>query len=124
MSAPSEAARWRDICGLDDILPGTGGAALVDGVQVAVVRMPDGGTVYAVGNFDPFSRAEVIARGIVGDRGGIPKIASPIFKQTFDLRTGACLEDPARALPCWPARVRDGRIEILWATDVRARSVP
>jgi nitrite reductase (NADH) small subunit len=122
MAMPSEPALWRDICGLDDILPGTGGAALVDGVQVAVVRMPDGGTVYAVGNFDPFSRAEVIARGIVGDRHGIPKIASPIFKQTFDLRTGVCFEDPARALPCWPARVRGGRIEILW--DAAARSVP
>ena len=36
----------------------------------------------------------MISRGIVGDRGGVPKIASPIFKQSFDLRTGQCLDDP------------------------------
>jgi nitrite reductase (NADH) small subunit len=113
--APADgAADWRELCPIDDLLPGTGAAALVDGTQVALVRMPDGMTVYAVGNFDPFSKANVIARGIVGDRGGIPKIASPIFKHTFDLRTGVCFEDPAIALPCWPTRVRRGCIEILW----------
>jgi nitrite reductase (NADH) small subunit len=109
---PSEA--WRDVCALDEILPGTGAAALMDGVQVAIVRHPDGHGVFAVGNFDPFSKAQVIARGIVGDRGGVPKIASPIFKQSFDLRTGICLDDPSVALPHWPARVREGRIEVQW----------
>lgn len=109
-----DVGTWRDVCALGDLIPGTGAAALVDGRQVAIVRMPDGDTVYAVDHFDPFSRAFVIARGIVGDKAGVPKIASPIYKQTFDLRTGACLDDPAVALPCWPARVRDGRVQILW----------
>ena len=68
--------------------------------------------IYAIGNFDPFSNAFVIARGIVGDRGGVPKIASPIFKQSFDLRTGQCLDDASVRLPSYPARVRDGRVAI------------
>jgi len=103
---------WVDVCAVDDILPDTGAAALVAGRQVAVVRVGDGDEVYAVDNFDPFSHAFVIARGIVGDRGGIPKIASPIFKQSFDLRTGQCLDDPAVRLASYPARVVDGRILI------------
>jgi len=79
------------------------------------VRVGEGDEVYAVGNYDPFSHAFVIARGIVGDRGGIPKIASPIFKQSFDLRTGQCLDDPDTRIPSYPVRVRDGRVAVLVA---------
>jgi nitrite reductase (NADH) small subunit len=103
---------WVDVCALDDILPDTGVAALVGRRQIAVVRTGDGDEVYALDNFDPFSRAFVIARGIVGDRSGIPKIASPIFKQSFDLRTGQCLDDPAVRLASYPARVVAGRIQV------------
>lgn len=103
---------WRDVCALDDVLPGTGAAALVSGRPLAIVRMPDGTTVYALDHFDPFAKAFVLARGIVGDRGGVPKIASPIYKQSFDLRTGVCLDDPAVTVPTFPARVRNGRIEV------------
>ena len=107
-------AGWR-FCALDDITPDTGVAALIAGQQVAIVRVGDGDEVYAVGNYDPFSHAFVIARGIVGDRGGIPKIASPIFKQSFDLRTGQCLDDPDTRIPSYPVRVRDGRVAVLVA---------
>lgn len=106
------ASVWIDVCALDDVTPDTGVAALVGGAQIALVRVGDGAEVYAVGNFDPFSRAFVIARGIVGDRGGVPKIASPIFKQSFDLRTGQCLDDPAVRLPSYPVRVEGGRIAV------------
>lgn len=105
--------RWVEVCRLERITPGTGAAALIDGEQIAVVRTRKSGEVYALSNFDPFSKAFVIARGIVGDREGIPKIASPIFKQSFDLRTGECLDDPSVRLPVYPTRVMDGRIEVL-----------
>ena len=105
--------RWVEVCGLSRITPGTGAAALIDGEQIAVVRARSGDQVYALSNFDPFSKAFVIARGIVGDREGTPNIASPIFKQSFDLRTGECLDDPSVRLPVYPTRVLDGRIEIL-----------
>jgi nitrite reductase (NADH) small subunit len=107
-----EALDWLDVCALDDITPDTGVAALLGGRQIAIVRVGDGDEVYAVDNFDPFSHAFVIARGIVGDRGGVPKIASPIFKQNFDLRTGKCLDDPAVRLAAYAVRVVGGRIQI------------
>ncbi len=114
-SAPAASDIWVEVCSLDDITPDTGVAALIAGQQVAIVRVGDGDEVYAVGNYDPFSHAFVIARGIVGDRGGIPKIASPIFKQSFDLRTGQCLDDPDTRIPSYPVRVRDGRVAVLVA---------
>ena len=106
------ALAWLDVCALDDILPDTGVAALVDGRQIALVRIGEGegAEVYALDNFDPFSHAFVIARGIVGDRQGVLKIASPIFKQSFDLRTGQCLDDPAVRLASFPVRVVEGRV--------------
>jgi len=102
-------AEWTDVCGYDDLAPGTGSAALVDGEQIAVVRTR-GGDVYAIANFDPFSQAFVLARGIVGDKGGIPRLASPIFKQAFDLRTGACFDDPSVRVAVYPVTVARGRI--------------
>jgi nitrite reductase (NADH) small subunit len=80
----------------------------VAGQQVAIVRTGDG--LFALGNFDPFSKAFVLSRGIVGDKGGVPKIASPIYKQTFDLRTGRCLEDPRVRVPTYEVRVERGRV--------------
>ena len=114
--APAAWEHWIDVCGVDAITPDTGVAVLIGDLQIAVVRVGEGQgeeqQVFAVGNYDPFSRAFVMARGIVGDRGGIPKIASPIFKQSFDLRTGQCLDDPKVSLPSYPTRVRDGRIGV------------
>ena len=103
---------WLDICALDDIIPNTGVCALVGQRQVAIFRAGSD-EVYALSNFDPFGKAFVLSRGIVGDRGGIPKVASPLFKQSFDLRTGQCLDDPSVAVPAYRARARAGRVE-LW----------
>ena len=103
---------WIDVCAIDDILPNSGAAALVDGRQIAIVRVGETDEVYALSNYDPFSEAFVIARGIVGDKAGRAKIASPIYKQNFDLRTGACLDDATVTLPTYAVRVRAGRVEI------------
>jgi len=107
---PSDATgTWHDVCALDDIPVDSGVAALIGRCQVAVVRLASG-DVHAVSNFDPFSKAFVIARGIVGDQRGVPKISSPIYKQSFDLRSGSCLDDATVALPVYAARVVEGRV--------------
>ena len=112
---PMAPGEWIDVCATDDILPNTGVAALVRGKQVAIVRVGHGDEIYAIGNFDPISKAFVLSRGIVGDRNGVPKIASPIYKQNFDLRTGQCLDDPEVSVPAYSARVDGGRVQVLWA---------
>ncbi|GAA0608168.1 nitrite reductase small subunit NirD [Kribbella sandramycini] len=99
------------VCRYDVLLPERGVAALAGGVQIALFRTHDG-AVYAIGNQDPFSGANVMSRGIVGDRGDVPTVASPMFKQVFDLRTGVCLDDPAVALPVYPVEVVDGMVRV------------
>ena len=109
--ASAQTGDWHDVCAVDDILPGSGVAALIEGEQIAIIRTRDG-QFSALSNFDPFSQAFVIARGIVGDRAGVPKIASPIYKQNFSLATGECLDDPSVRLAVFPIRVSGGRIQI------------
>jgi len=104
-------ATWTDVAALDQLTPGRGVAALVDGRQVAVFLVA-GGELFALDNHDPFSGANVMSRGIVGDRAGVPKVASPMFKQSFDLRTGQCLDDESVQVTTYPVRVEDGRVEV------------
>ncbi|WP_437713466.1 nitrite reductase small subunit NirD [Sorangium sp. So ce448] len=111
------AQGWVDVCGVEDIIPNTGVCALVGKRQIALVRVGEGEEIYAISNFDPFSKAFVLSRGIVGDKGGVPKIASPIYKQNFDLRSGQCLDDPNVLIPVYPTRVRNGRVEIQAAAE-------
>lgn len=102
---------WTPVCRHDDLQPERGVAALVGGEQVAVFRAFDG-VLYAIGNQDPFTGAFVLSRGIMGTRGDIPTVASPLHKQVFDLRTGICLDDRAASVPVFPVRERDGQVEV------------
>lgn len=98
------------VCRLTDIEVEGGVAALVEGEAVAVFRTYDD-QVFALSNYDPCSRASVLARGIVGTRDvdgtQVPSVASPMHKQAFDLRTGQCLDDAAVQVPTYDVRVDD-----------------
>jgi NAD(P)H-dependent nitrite reductase small subunit len=72
--------------------------------EVILIFRTFDGDLYALSNHDPFSGANVLARGILGTRGGTPTVASPMYKQVFDLRSGQCLDDPAQAVPTYPVR--------------------
>jgi nitrite reductase (NADH) small subunit len=97
------------VCRYDVLLPERGVAALIGDLQIALFRTHDG-SVFALGNQDPFSGANVMSRGIVGSRGDVPTVASPMFKQVFDLRTGVCLDDPSVSLPVYPVEIVDGQV--------------
>ena len=86
-------SEWIDVCHIDDLQPDSGVCALVEGKQVAIFYMPKEQAVFAIDNYDPFGKANVLSRGMIGDIGGMPMVASPLYKQHFNLRTGVCLED-------------------------------
>jgi nitrite reductase (NADH) small subunit len=103
---------WIPVCPLRSLIPERGVAALLpDGSQAAVFRTHDGG-LYALSNLDPFSGAAVLSRGIVGDRGGVATVASPMHKQAFALATGICLDKDDVRVPVYTVRERDGVVEI------------
>lgn len=105
------AAIWVDVCSSDAITPDRGVAARVGDAQVALFVLSTG-EVFAIDNRDPFSGANVLCNGIVGDHGGVPTVASPVYKQRFALATGECLDDPDVCVRCWATRIENGRIFI------------
>jgi nitrite reductase (NADH) small subunit len=105
-------AAWTAVCPVSAIPVWGGVAALLEGdLQVAIFRLP-GDELHALSNLDPFSGAAVLARGIVGDSGGMPVVSSPIYTQRFDLRTGVCLDDDSVRVATYPVRVVDGVVHV------------
>jgi nitrite reductase (NADH) small subunit len=112
---------WVRVCALDDLEIERGRAALLGATQMALFLLhgPDGSTgrVHAVSNLDPYSHAHVISRGIVGTRQDVPTVASPMYKQVFDLRTGVCLDTQGKEpknLHVWPVTIDDGHVLVRW----------
>ncbi|ROP45160.1 MULTISPECIES: nitrite reductase small subunit NirD [unclassified Rathayibacter] len=113
------AATWVPVCDRLELEPLWGEAALVGGVQLALFLLPDG-RVFAVSNLDPATGAAVLSRGIVGSRAvdGVQRatIASPLYKDVFDLETGVCYTSPRLHLATWSVRETDGVIEVAQRT--------
>jgi nitrite reductase (NADH) small subunit len=111
----SRTEEWTKVCALEDLPVERGVTALVHGQAIAVFRTPDD-HVYAIGNHDPFSKAAVLAtglaKGIVGNRAGVPFVASTRHRQAFDLRTGRCLEDESVRVPSYDVKVVDGFVHV------------
>jgi nitrite reductase (NADH) small subunit len=115
MNMQLQNTAWRPVCARGDLVADSGVVALLDGEQVALFYLPraqEGARVYAIGNRDPQSGANVIGRGIVGHLDGRLVVASPLYKQHFRLDDGACVEDGGQSLPVWPVRFNGDTVEI------------
>ncbi len=110
MNAAELREMWVDVCESCDLRPNLGVRALINDEQVAIYRVQ--GRLYAISAIDPFSNAAVLSRGIVGDLKGQVVVASPIYKQHFNLATGVCLEDDSVQLKTYLVREVAGRIQV------------
>ena len=114
MAQPQHKSQWRKVCNLAALVPDSGVAALLQGQQIALFYLPaEEPVIYALDNWDPIGQANVLSRGIVGDLGGDLVVASPLYKQHFKLRDGACLEQQETRVRTWPVRVVGDTVEVL-----------
>jgi nitrite reductase (NADH) small subunit len=116
--------QWTDVCSVADLQENSGVCALVNSLQVAIFYL--GSTnqglnssgnstnldLYAIGNFDPIGKANVLSRGVLGDINGQIVVASPLYKQHFNLETGVCLEDMAVSVPVYACRIENDRVQV------------
>ena len=105
----TKTVNWTAVCAADDIVPHTGVCARVDERHVAVFRLGDD-RFFAIDNVDPKSGASVLSRGLLGSLGERIVVASPLYKNHFDLATGECLEAPEHSVRAHAVRVEDGRV--------------
>lgn len=109
---PWQEQTWITVCQLADLAPDTGLCALVNQQQIALFYCDRLKEVFAIGNYDPIGKANVLSRGIIGSIGDAVVVASPLYKQHFDLRTGACLESPEHRATVYAVRIVDGMIQV------------
>ncbi|WP_448245788.1 nitrite reductase small subunit NirD [Thalassotalea agariperforans] len=104
---------WQTICQKQDLVKNSGVCALLaNEEQIAIFQVGDD-KVYAISNFDPFGKANVLYRGLIGDTKGEIYVASPLLKQRFVLTSGACLDDDAVSIKTYDARIVDNKVEVL-----------
>jgi nitrite reductase (NADH) small subunit len=103
---------WTTVCKLSDLVANTGVCALHCGEQVAIFLEKSEQKVYAISNFDPIGKANVLSRGIIADVKGVFTVASPLYKQHFALATGECLEEPENSVTSYDVRVENGEVQL------------
>ncbi|MDA0149634.1 nitrite reductase small subunit NirD [Vibrio sp. LaRot3] len=103
---------FETVCDINDIVPGTGVCALVEGQQVAIFRPTSEEQVFAISNTDPFAHSNVLSRGLIVEHQDELWVASPLKKQRFNLATGTCMEDERFNVKSFSARVVNGKVEI------------
>ena len=103
-----EHGQWHRVCELAALPEQAGRSAWLEGRVLALFRL--GEHVYALDGVDPLVGVAVLGRGLVGDAGGEPVVASPLYKQRYALMDGRCLDDPALSVACWPVRLDGGEI--------------
>lgn len=104
--------QWTTICQLNDIAPNTGVCAKVGPHQVAIFRQAHSDQLFAVDNYDPIGRANVLSRGLLAQLGEHVTVASPLYKQHYSLLDGSCLENKDVKIPVYSVRINDGKVEV------------
>jgi nitrite reductase (NADH) small subunit len=103
---------WTAICALQDLSPNAGICAQFNHQQVAIFQCKRSDTLYAVSNLDPIGEANVMSRGIIGSTQDILYVASPLYKQRFNLQTGQCLDSPEHALKTFEVRINNNQVQL------------
>lgn len=94
------------VCEIEDLIEDSGICVLVDNKQIALFYINE--TIYAIDNYDPIGKAFVLARGIVGDIDGKIVVASPLYKEHFDLETGECVEHQEISVNTYKCKIDNG----------------
>jgi len=105
--------QWIKVGQTNDI-PSSGGACtLVDGKQIAIFTDSDRANWYATDNLCPHKQQMVLSRGLVGCENGEPKVACPLHKHTFSLKTGEHMGgDKTMNIQSFPIRIENEEIFI------------
>jgi len=93
--------------------PKNGGACVkYKNMQIAVFNFTREGHWYACQNLCPHKMEMVLSRGIIGEENMEPKIACPLHKNTFSLKTGSHLNGNLEGITTYPVTIKDDYVFI------------
>lgn len=112
MEETLEIAKWVKACAVTEIPEDGGACALIEGEQIAIFNFTRRGEFFATQNLCPHKKQMALSRGMIGSSGEEPKVACPFHKNTFSLKTGACLSDGEYSIKTYPVKVELGMIYV------------
>ncbi|RYZ02520.1 MAG: nitrite reductase small subunit NirD [Myxococcales bacterium] len=107
---PLITTQWVKVASIDDVPPEGGIAIKYGQAQIALYNFASRGEWYACQNQCPHMSDMVLARGLIGDEKGVPKVACPQHKKTFSLKTGECLSGDQLKVRTFPVKVEGGAV--------------
>jgi nitrite reductase (NADH) small subunit len=110
----STSNNWITVCSDTDLVTNSGVCALLNKQQIALfkIKCVDSEQVFAVSNWDPIGKANVLYRGLVGSVENVKVIISPLYKQRYCLDSGQCLDDEAIKLIVYPVRIEQNQVQL------------
>jgi len=105
--------KWQTICHKTDLVKNSGVCALLENEEQIAIFQVNNEAVYSVGNWDPIGEANVLYRGLIGDRKGDIYVASPLYKQRFVLNSGKCLDDESVSIKTYDTRIENEQVQVL-----------
>lgn len=99
--------------GITTDFPENGGACIkYKSKQIAVYNFTRKSQWYACQNLCPHKLEMVLSRGMIGDTGGIPKVACPMHKKTFSLEDGSNLNGEDYQIAVYPVKIEAENVYI------------
>lgn len=111
-TAPEEVKSWVRVGSIHDF-PADGGACVKHGTrQIAVFNFARRMEWYACQNLCPHKLEMVLSRGMTGEVNNEPKVACPLHKKTFSLRTGDNLNGDDLKIATYPVKIEQENVYI------------
>jgi nitrite reductase (NADH) small subunit len=110
----STSNNWVTVCSDTDLVSNSGVCALLNEQQVALFQIKVGNDtqIFAVSNWDPIGKANVLYRGLLGSVENVKVVISPLYKQRYCLDSGQCLDDDAIKLLVYPVRIEQNQVQL------------
>jgi nitrite reductase (NADH) small subunit len=105
---------WITVCRDSDLVTNSGVCALLNEQQIALfkIKVGDQEQIFALSNWDPIGKANVLYRGLIGSVEQSKVVISPLYKQRYCLESGQCLDDEAVKLTVYPVRIDQQQVQL------------
>ncbi|PJZ56940.1 nitrite reductase small subunit NirD [Leptospira barantonii] len=121
MQTTIEEKIWIEIAHVSEFSPNGGTCAKIGDEQIAIFHFQQEDEWYACENRCPHTGDMVLSRGLTGDAQGEPKVACPLHKKSFSLKSGECISGESYSVRTFPVMVEDGMVYVAVESSMVAK---